>query len=321
MKEITASAPAKCILTGEHSVVYGKPALVVALDLRAYVKATFNDKNKIIIEAKQFQKKTILPLKFSGDMRIIDEVIKPIYFAVLETFNMFNTTRGLTISINSNIPPSAGLGSSAAVSVATVKAVSEILGHSLKKEQISEIAFKSERIVHGNPSGIDNTIVAQGGGLIYEKGKFEKLKIPKDMNIIIGDTLKRRNTGVLVEKVRENYVKYTEVFENILEAMGKITLEARKHLEENKIPELGELMNINQGLLKALGVSNTEIENLIDATLKNGALGAKLTGAGGGGCIVALANKDKIESIMESINTSGGRAYLTKITCLGVKVE
>lgn len=320
MRQVTVSAPGKCIITGEHSVVYGLPALAVALDIRAKVTAKHYEKGKILIQAKQFNKNLVLPIKID-DRISVEKEIYPIYISVIKTLGYLQVSDGVELVINSDIPDAAGLGSSAAVSVCTVKSIGELFSADLKKQEISNLAFESEKVVHGAPSGIDNAISVYGGGLLYRRGRISKLNLPGDIPLIIGDTLKKRNTGALVKKVRENYLEYPKIFKPIMNAIGRISIQARQSLEKNDLPKLGELMNINQGLLESMGVSTIELEKLIHAARESQAYGAKLTGAGGGGCIVALSNQNNRQNIAEKINEAGGKAYITRISAEGVRVD
>ncbi len=320
MGEVTASAPGKCILTGEHSVVYGLPALAVAIDMRAKATVKPYEKGKALIQAKQFNKKICLPLTADRNI-IVESDLQPIYTSIINTLKLLRIKDGVEVLIDSSIPDASGLGSSAAVAVATVKAVSEFFGIHLKENEISSLSFESEKIVHGSPSGIDNTVSVYGGGILFRKGRIIKVKIPGNIPLIIGDTLKKRNTGGMVSRVRENYLKYTGIFKPILTAIGRISLQAKKFLEAADLSKLGELLNINQALLESLGVSTIELEKLVYAAREAGAYGAKLTGAGGGGCIVALAPSDISQNIASKISEAGGRAYITQITDIGVRIE
>ncbi|WEU39705.1 MAG: mevalonate kinase [Candidatus Odinarchaeum yellowstonii] len=320
MEEVTASAPGKCILTGEHSVVYGLPALAVAINMRAKATVKSYEKGETFIHAKQFNKKIRLPISPDKNI-IVDNDLQPIYISVVKTLEFLKINDGVEVHIDSSIPDASGLGSSAAVAVATVKAVSEFFGIHLKENEISSLSLESEKIVHGSPSGIDTTISIYGGGILFKKGSVVKVKTPSDIPLIIGDTLKKRNTGKMVSKVRENYLKYTEIFKPILTAMGRISMQAKKYLEIPELSKLGELLNINQALLESLGVSTVDLEKLVYAAREAGAYGAKLTGAGGGGCIVALAPSDKCETVALKIIEAGGKAYITSVTDTGVKIE
>ncbi|RLI07715.1 mevalonate kinase, partial [Candidatus Bathyarchaeota archaeon] len=190
---IHASAPGKAILLGEHSVVYRGPAIVLAIDLRAHIWAEEREDDGIWIEAPDIgvsghfdARGRYHPIR-GGSERW--RSLNPIRVVALEAMKRFEATRGLRIRVESEIPPAEGLGSSAAISVATAAAVGRLLsGENLPKEMVCEIAYEGERIVHGTPSGIDNHISTYGGALRYERGKgFERFKV-EELPLIIGDS-------------------------------------------------------------------------------------------------------------------------------------
>jgi mevalonate kinase len=150
---------------------------------------------------------------------------------------------------------------------------------------------------------------------------FKPLEVKADIPLVVGDTGVERSTRVQVEKVRTMMENYPNVFEPLQRAAREIVLRAIDAFKENDLVTLGELMNINHALLYALGVSDESLEWLINASRKAGALGAKLTGAGGGGCMVALAKNERIEQVMDAIMTAGGRPFIARKTDEGVKVE
>lgn len=228
---------------------------------------------------------------------------------------------GFNISIKSDLPPGAGLGSSAAVSVATAAAANACLNLNLSKSEISDIAFEAEKIVHGTPSGIDNTITTYGSAILYKKGSIRPVKIKSRIPITIGDTGIERSTAEWVKKVKLRRDRQKKIISPIINLIGSLVTESLKLLEKNDLPALGELMDINQGLLEAIGVSTFELEKLISVARKNGAYGAKLTGAGGGGCMIALSPETKQKQIAEAILKAKGKPIITKISTQGVKIE
>jgi len=176
--------------------------------------------------------------------------------------------------------------------------------------------------VHGTPSGIDPAISTFGGTLLFQMDTgFKPLDIRMDIPLIIGDTGIERSTRAQIEKVRDIRERYQQVVEPIMRAAREIVLRAIKALKENDLETIGELMNINHGLLYGLGVSDESLERLINVARNAGALGAKLTGAGGGGCMIALANNEKLEQILEAIQRVGGRHFIARKTDEGVKIE
>ena len=176
--------------------------------------------------------------------------------------------------------------------------------------------------MHGTPSGIDPAISTFGGTLLFQMDTgFKPLDVKMDIPLIIGDTGVERSTRVQVEKVRDINERYPRVVEPIMRAAREIVLKAIESLKENSLETLGDLMNINHALLYGVGVSDESLEWLINAARKAGALGAKLTGAGGGGCMIALAKNERIPQVVEAIQRAGGRPFIAKKTDEGVKIE
>ncbi|MCO6040331.1 mevalonate kinase [Thermococcus alcaliphilus] len=327
---VLASAPAKIILFGEHSVVYGKPAIAAAIDLRTYVKAEFNENGRIRIEAKDIRTPGLTvsftedQIYFETDYGKAAEVLSYVREAINLVMEEAGKQKGITVSITSQIPVGAGLGSSAAVAVATIGAVSKLLGLELSKEEIAKLGHKVELLVQGASSGIDPTVSAVGGFLYYQKGSFESLPVV-ELPIVVGYTGSSGSTKELVAKVRKNYEEMPEIIEPILNSMGKLVEKAREVIlaeydKEIKFQLLGRLMNINHGLLDALGVSTKSLSDLVYASREAGALGAKITGAGGGGCMYALA-PGKQSEVATAIKIAGGVPMITKISREGLRIE
>ncbi|RLI66582.1 MAG: mevalonate kinase [Candidatus Asgardarchaeum californiense] len=318
-----SSAPGKIILFGEHSVVYGHPAIVGAINLRAksYVKSI--DDKKIEIFSKNYGIRSSFSFTELDDFELRkDDVLLPVAYSAYIAMSFLDQKKGLSITIDSDIPKGAGLGSSASVAVATIHAVSTHLGYQLKKEEISKLAYEAEKLVHGTPSGIDNT-AATFGGLIYfrKPNNLQRVTLSAELNIIIGDTGVSRQTKVLVAKVRQLLSKYPNLINSILNTMGNLAELALTSLKNNDLLSVGALMNINQGLLYSIGVSHEKLDNLIYAALHAGAIGAKLTGAGGGGCMFALVTPKNINKVAQAIQEHGGQPYITSLTTKGVTLE
>jgi len=325
LNEVTASAPAKIILFGEHFVVYGEPAVVLAIDKRAYASVKMRSDSKIYINSADleisgyFEKNGFIAERGGQNAEL---KLKPIKVAVQKVLERVRKSVGVNVEIRSSIPVAAGLGSSAAVVAAVAKASSHLLNMELSKENIFNITFESERLVHGTPSGIDPTITTYGGVLLFRKGKvFTRIDVKKDIPLIIGNTEAERSTGGLVSIVRQMQEKYPSIINPIIKAGGKIVFNAVNALENYDFTKLGELMNINHALLCAIGVSTAPLEKLVYAAREAGAYGAKLTGAGGGGCMIALSPPKRTKQVYEAIEKAGGKAFAVKKSDEGVKIE
>jgi mevalonate kinase len=323
---VVASAPAKVILFGEHFVVYGEPAIVIAIDKRAYAKTEIRNDKLLYLRslnlnlAGYFENRTFKTEQ--GHLKEAKLKFEPVRLAVEKVLEKHGENVGLDIEINSTVPVAAGLGSSAAVVSAVTASVGALLNVTMSKEDIFRITYQAEKIVHGTPSGIDPAISTFGGALLFQMDTgFKPLEARMDIPLIIGDTGVERSTRVQVEKVRDINERYPRVVEPIMLAAREIVLKAMEALKENSLETLGDLMNINHALLHGVGVSDESLEWLINAARKAGALGAKLTGAGGGGCMIALAKNERIPQVVEAIQRAGGRPFIAKKTDEGVKVE
>ncbi len=304
----TASAPGKFILFGEHAVVYGKPAIAIAIDLRTEVKAERSS-------------------SFRLDGRAISEIRS---FYIRE---MVRRWRGgpLSMEIRAHVPPSSGLGSSAALTVSMLGAL-----HSFKspaeKENIAREAFEVEYTVQGGASPTDTSTSTLGGAVYISEKKEENfrweirkngkswkvhsLSIP-NMSFVVGVTGAHSSTRDMVERVRR-VVRRSPFGKDVVDEIGSIVMEGKRALEKGDLVRLGELMNENHELLSLLGVSCTDIERLI-RPIKDRVYGAKLTGAGGGGSVIALT--DKAEEVRRILEERGKSAYIVNIDKDGLIIK
>lgn len=323
---VVASAPAKVILFGEHFVVEDKFAIAAAINLRAKVFADFNDSNFISISSDINSPNTIkIPINMiiSGDIHRYSPSITPLLLILHEFSSKHHLLdRGIDISIKSEIPMGAGLGSSAAVFVAFSAAILKLYNVKFNLYDVIELASKGESLAHGKPSGIDATISAFGGILLYRRSQgFNRLNVKFNAPIILGITPEHRSTADMVNKVLKLKYKYPSIFNLIYDANDKIVEEAINALISSDINRLGELLNISHGLLSSLGISTLNLERLIYAARNAGAYGAKVTGAGGGGAIIAISNESTVSSILKAINDNGGKAIISYISDYGVNVD
>ena len=323
---VIASAPAKVILFGEHFVVYGEPAIVLAIDKRAYAKAELRDDKRLYLRSINLNFSGYFENGFftieEGDAKEAKLKFEPLKLAVEKVLEIYGGSVGLDVEVNSTVPVAAGLGSSAAVAAAVTAAVGAILNVKLSKEDVFRISYEAEKVVHGTPSGVDPAISTFGGTLLFQMDTgFKPLDVKADVPLVIGYTGVARSTRVQVEKVRNVKNKYPRVIEPMIKAAREIVLRAIDALKESDLKTLGDLMNINHALLYGLGVSDESLEWIINAAQKAGALGAKLTGAGGGGCMIALAESERLQQVLEAIQMAGGRPFIARKTDEGVKIE
>jgi len=323
---VVGSAPAKVILVGEHYVVYGEPSIVLAIDRRACATVNLRDDKRIYLRSTDlgfagFFENGIFKIE-QGDAKEARLKFEAIRLAVEKVMRTCGQDAGLNIEINSAVPVAAGLGSSAAVIAAVTAAVGSLLKAKMSKEDVFRITCETEKVVHGTTSGVDPAISTFGGALLFQMDTgFKPLEVKADIPLVVGDTGVKRSTRVQVEKVRSVKENYPSLFEPLRKVAREIVLRAIDAFKENDLDTLGELMNINHALLYGMGVSDESLEWLINASRKAGALGAKLTGAGGGGCMIALARNERLEQVLEAIMNAGGRPFMARKTDEGVKIE
>lgn len=322
---VTASAPAKIILFGEHFVVYGQSAVVLAIDKRAYVSAKLRTDRQTYVNSTDlgvsgfFNGEGFQPERGSYTARTS---LEPIQRAAHHVLEEAGKRVGIDLEVHSSIPVASGLGSSAAVTSATVLAVSHLLNVELSQEEIFNFTLKSERLIHGTPSGIDPAISTYGGTLLFHKDRgVSPLKVDTDIPLVVGNTNVARSTGELVAAVRQRLNNFPSIIGPIIESGGRVALEAVEALKKGDLSTVGELMNINQSLLNGLGVSHETLERLISAARTSGAYGAKLTGGGGGGCMIALAKTETLKHIATAIERAGGTIFIAKKEDHGVRIE
>lgn len=297
------TAPGKIILFGEHAVVYGKPAIAIPVSgMRASAWSEPND-NGLTINALDLNEKFDLE-NTSNQFSILAKTILS---------QNKQKEPNLTINLSSELPQGSGMGSSAATATAVCRALSNHLGVDLDANQVSELVFNAEKIVHGTPSGIDNTVVAYEMPVYFVKGKKPKTFVPgRRFYLVIGDTGIEASTKETVRNVRKAWEKEPRLMEGYFSEIEKVTERGKLAIEQGKTELVGEIMNKNHELLNSIGVGHKKLEQLIDIVNKAGALGAKLTGGGGGGNMVALAkNEEDQQYILDKITEAGYRGYLT----------
>lgn len=310
----TTSAPGKVILLGEHAAVYGNPVLVASVDLRTYARVSRRKDDRFVLtnKATGIDK---LKFRFSDFSKLKKQWSTMLTIECLErAFEIIDEKTGFDLEIWSDAPVASGLGSSASAAAALTMALFEENGQPLKDKEIADMAWKVENLVHGKSSGVDPYAVTFGGVLRYTPGDYTRINAGKCPEITIGNTCVQVDTREPVMDVMKLKEKYPEFFENYLSAMAHIVDYGQKYLQEGNIQKLGEIMNINHGLLSSIGVSSPELDRLVWAARKVSP-GAKLCGKGRGGIMIALGDAEK------EIKEAGGTVIRTKICNEGVRIE
>jgi mevalonate kinase len=305
---ITCSAPGKVYLFGEHAVVYGQPAIACAIDRRVRVSVELAPSEKIKVNA------------MGKSLNCMNEEFRYVCCAAQTIKRLFEIEFGADITITSQLPVAQGLGSSAAVTISTVKALTVSLGINLKNDAIAKIGHQVEIAVQGTASPADTFVSSTGGVVLIEQTKTRQLS-SLNIPIIIGATGIKRSTSDVIASVIELRQRYPTLVSDVLSAIGNITRLGKQKLAEEDFVSLGELMNINHGLLESIGVGNEALNRLVFASREAGALGAKITGAGRGGCVVTIAQEEDVKSVAQAIEKQGASALNTAFSESGLQIE
>lgn len=299
----------KVILFGEHFVVHGVPGIVSAID-----SSTDAEVKKVVKLNIRDERKTAKGYSEEKRLQQIESIER-----MLKAMGL-DPKMPLDIWIGGTLPGFSGLGASAASSVAIARAISEELNLNLSNEKINSIAYEGEKAYAGNPSGIDNTAATYGGLMWFKKNPaggqdlVERLKMRKPVEIVIGSTGKVANTKAMVEGVAERKKANPAKYDPLFKQAESLAVAGRKALEAGDLKKVGDLMNENHRILQEIGVSSKELDLLIEMARKQGAFGAKLTGGGGGGCMVALTpGKDLQGKVASAYKTAGYEFLATKI--------
>jgi mevalonate kinase len=308
MPAIFACAPGKAILFGEHAVVYERPAIAVPVT-QVQAKATIladplGLEGRVHVQSPEIQLDSDL-----ADLPADD----PIALAIQGVKQALSADHlpALRLKISSTIPVAAGLGSGAAVSVAILRALSAFLGHPLPDETVSALAFEIEKKHHGTPSGIDNTVITYTRPIYFVRGQpFEILQPAEAFTLVIADSGVRSPTRVAVGDVRQAWEADPYRYEALFDAIGQVAQQARRVITRGPVLALGPLMSENQRLLAQIGVSSAELDFLIETALQAGAAGAKLSGGGRGGNMIALATAENADKISTALSTAGAKRVI-----------
>jgi mevalonate kinase len=300
----------KVILFGEHFVVHGVPGIVSAIDSStdAEVKKAVKGIN---VRDERKTAKGYSEEKRLQQLESIERMLKAMGV---------DPKIALDIWVGGTLPGFSGLGASAASSVAIARAIAQELGMKISNEKINQVAYEGEKAYAGNPSGIDNTAATYGGLMWFKKNlgggpdKVEPLSIKEPVEIVIGSTGKVANTKAMVEGVADRKNKNPQKYNPLFKRAEELAYEGRAALEFYNLKKIGELMNENHRLLQEIEVSSKELDLLVELARKQGAIGAKLTGGGGGGCMVALTPGKELQGkVASAFKTAGYEVLATKI--------
>ncbi len=303
-----ASAPGKIILFGEHAVVYGQPALAVPVTQVAA---------RVQIRAAARGCRILAPdIGLQADLSALPAA-HPLAAAIRRTLDALHQPAppSAEILITSSIPVASGLGSGAAVTAALIRALAAWFGENLPAETVNALTYEIEKIHHGTPSGIDNTVITYAQPVFFQRQadgapRIERLTVPAPFTLIIGDTGLPAPTKTAVSDVRQLWQDNPSRYERLFAAIGSLVRAARQAIERGQPAHLGPLMDENHALLQALTVSSPELDALVQAARAAGAWGAKLSGGGRGGNMIALCPPEKASVVAAALRRAGAKNTL-----------
>jgi len=309
-----ASAPGKIILFGEHFVVHGVKAILCAINKRAIVISKKNETQNIFIKSSLGE--NTIPISESLDN--IESTFKPFFFIAKKIINENNFSNGVDIEIQSEIPIGAGLGSSSACCVAAALSISNLFSK-LDKNQILELAIEAEKTIFPNTSGADCTVSVFGGIIDYQKDNgYKIIDTSHEFDFIVVNSKKSHSTNIVVNRVNEFKNENKKIFDDLCGEESKLIEKAIDSLQKFDLETIGKCMAQNQIFLEQLGVSNDLLLSIVKLVEKE-TFGAKITGAGDGGCIIALTEKNKKDSVLEHIKVEH-ESYPVTIDKVGMQV-
>jgi len=297
-----SSAPGKIILFGEHAVVYGRPALAVPVtQVHADVELSDSDRAGIWIDAPDVNLLAELNT-LPSDHPLASVIHNFLFLARVSPFP------NLLIKIASTIPVASGLGSGAAVSVALVRALSAHLDKQMTDTEVNAFAYEIEKLHHGTPSGIDNTVITYSKPVYFVREQpMETFRVGEPFTIVIGDTGIPAPTKESVSDVRQLWMNDNARWEAVFDGVADVSFAARRVIEEGWVDMLGTLMDENHALLQQMTVSSPELDRLVEAARSAGALGAKMSGGGRGGNMIALVDAEMAETVAKSLKEAGAK--------------
>jgi len=321
-------APGKVILLGEHAVVYGRTALAGAIDRHVTVQIVPHAAPvRVVSRAAAWPGEppvwdTVVVLDPPGTSRHAGSEPTRLARAIACAFEVMGLPAdGCAVDIAADLPVSVGLGSSAALSVALVRALTDAAGRTLDAAAVCARAFEIERIFHGFPSGIDNTVATYGGAIAFTRGEpVRPLALGQPVPLVVARGRAPRETQRTVTALRRHGEADREPYERLFDEVGTLVAAAERALAVGDFAALGGLMDANHRVLQHLGVSTDELDEMVTLARRHGALGAKLTGGGGGGAVIGLCPA-AADAVVAAYARAGWRAFTTTVGRSGREVD
>lgn len=315
----TGAAPGKVILFGEHAVVYGRPAIAAALGVGLGATAEPAEDGPVLHIPAWGQGGLVVRPRSRPDGF---ESIGRGFRAALEAAGLSPDDAPVSVTMDGELPPGVGLGSSAAFAVALVRSLLAFRGDHPTDDAVIAAAERVEQVFHGTPSGLDHTIATIRGCVWFERATAERpavvrrLEVGAPVDVVVGWTPREGVTREVVARLRARHDAHPDVYEPLFDAMGAVAAAGAEALASGDRARLGALMDVAHGYLNACGVSNVANERMVDTARRHGALGAKLTGAGSGGAVLALPEDGRprtAQRLVDAFEADGFQAFATRI--------
>lgn len=313
MKRSRATSPGKIILFGEHAVVYGRPAIAAPVtQVRAEAVVEDSLSEGIRLSAPDLERDYWFSDAGEDDpfARAVQVLIEAADIKVLPNLN---------ITVVSDIPMASGLGSGAAMASAVIRALAKHLNLSafMSNEPVSSLTYKVEELLHGTPSGIDNTVVVYEQPVFFirqqTENHIETLGISGELLFIIADSGIPSKTKEVVADVRRAWLVNRAQFEEYFDSCGRIAQEAKEAINSGDVRYLGQLMTHNHNILTDMGVSSKELDDLVNSAMAAGALGAKMSGGGRGGNMISLVDRFREDEVREALRSAGAVSIIRSL--------
>jgi mevalonate kinase len=324
MAQIQVTAPGKLMLFGEHAAVYGYPCIVTAVNQCLTLTLNSRDDNKFSLDAPDVSLINYVKDFFQVGLGDIPKAAQIIESAISVFNDVYPLKNGIALTTKCGFNPAYGLGSSSATAVITIASLAKLAQKNLVKSQIFNLSFSAVRKIQPNNSGFDVAAAIWGGTILYQINQevvpLSFLTHDTEVSLIVGFTGIKADTPTLIEQVAQKRVQNPQVVGRIFAAITDIVNQVQIAIGKADYETVGKLMNFNQDYLRNLGVSSEKLEALIYAAKNTGAYGAKLSGAGGGDCMIAIAPNDKVDAIKQAIKSAGGEPLDISIDAPGVSV-
>jgi len=307
------SAPAKVILFGEHFVVYGQKAILCSIDKRVKVTSIKTEEPSISVKSNLGE----ISVPSSKLIKDVNSPLMPFIYIAKKMIDEFHYSGGINIIIESEIPSGVGLGSSSACCVAAAGSISKLFTN-YSKEEVLTLAIEAEKTIFKETSGADCTVSTYGGIIEYDKKSgFRKLDTKTDLHLVIVNTKIPHSTKKVVAKVKEFIGNNEKTFSDLCEQEMKLIEKVNLALNSGDLKSIGEAMIQNQKYLEQIGVSNEILAGLIDDANKT-SFGSKITGAGDGGCIIAIVDESNLEKTLENLQRKNYECFSVQIDTKGM---